>query len=161
MIHVQWYQLAHGQVPSFTTTGKFITFAQNLHITIWAGGTGLNPVIQEFASTENQKLENLVQNYLESAARRVSHLFHGTLHAVIYSIGSDVKHPVRNELNEIVDFVNGDYTTMSLGLAYAQVPVVAKFQYMSVSDLGIKLPTEVNPERGAKAVSRYNRPRVI
>jgi len=128
---------------------------------MWAGGTGLNPVIQEFVATEDQNLEQMVQRYLESAARRVAHLFHGTLHAVIYSISSDIKHPVMNELNEVVDFVNGGYTTMGLGLAYAQLEVSAKFQYMSVSDLGIKLPTEVDSEQGRRAVSRYNRPPVI
>jgi hypothetical protein len=128
---------------------------------MWAGGTGLNPVIQEFVATEDQNLEQMVQRYLESAARRVAHLFHGTLHAVIYSIESDIKHPVMNELNEVVDFVNGGYTTMGLGLAYAQLEVSAKFQYMSVSDLGIKLPIEVDSEQGRRAVSRYNRPPVI
>ena len=158
---VQWYQLAYGHVPSFSTTGRFVTFAEHLHITMWAGGTGLNPVIQEFVATGDQNLEQMVQRYLESAARRVAHLFHGTLHAVIYSIESDIKHPVMNELNEVVDFVNGGYTTMGLGLAYAQLEVSAKFQYMSVSDLGIKLPTEVDSEQGRRAVSRYNRPPVI
>jgi hypothetical protein len=161
LIPVQWYQLAYGHVPAFSSSGKFVTFAEHLHITLWAGGTGMNPVIQEFEATENQNLGQMVHRYLESAARRVSHMFHGTLHAVIYSIGSDIKHPVRNELNEVVEFVNGEYTTMGLGLAYAQTEVVAKFQYMSVSDLGIKLPTEVDSEQGRKVVSRYNRPRVI
>ena len=161
LIPVQWYQLAYGHVPSFSTTGRFVTFAEHLHITMWAGGTGLNPVIQEFVATGDQNLEQMVQRYLESAARRVAHLFHGTLHAVIYSIESDIKHPVMNELNEVVDFVNGGYTTMGLGLAYAQLEVSAKFQYMSVSDLGIKLPIEVDSEQGRRAVSRYNRPPVI
>jgi hypothetical protein len=150
MIQVQWYQLAYGEVPTFSTTGRFITFAEHLHITLWAGGTGLNPVIQEFNATDGQKLEQVVQQYLESAARRVAHIFHGTLHAVIYSISSETKRPVRVE-----------YTTMALGLAYAQMPVIAKFQYMSVSGLKIKLPTEVDPEQGRKIVSRYNRPPVI
>lgn len=161
MIHVQWYQLAHGHVPNFTTTGKFVTFAPNLHIIVWAGGTGLNPVTREFQATGNQKLDQMVQGYLEASARRVAHLFRGTLHAVIYNIGGDIKHSVKNELGEVVDFVNGEYTTMSLGLAYAQVDVVARFQYMSILDLGINLPTEVNPDRGTKATSRYNRPWVV
>jgi len=160
-VQVQWYQLAYGEVPAFSTTGKFVSFAEHLHVTLWAGGTGLNPVIQEFEATEDQKLEQMVHRYLESAARRVAHMFHGTLHAVIYSIGSAVKHPVLNELNEVVDFVNGEYTTMALGLAYAQLNVIAKFHYMSVSDLRISLPTEVDSEQGRKAVSRYNRPPVI
>jgi len=161
LIPVKWYQLAYGYVPSFTTTGKFVTFADHLHITLWVGGTGLNPVIQHFEESEGLSLEQVVQEYLESAARRVYKLFLGALHAVIYSLESADKLPVRNELNEVVDYVDGKFTSMGLGLAYSQTEATPNFGYLRVEDLDIKLPSRVEPERGREVILRYHRPLVI
>jgi hypothetical protein len=159
IVPVHWYYLPLGQVPTFSTDGRFLTFAENFHVTLWAGGDGLNPVGQSFKSTPNDNLEWVVTKYLEAAVRRVQHLFHGTLHGVIFRLGCDETLLVRNEIGGVVEFINGEYTSMELGLAYSQVEARAEFQYMNIGDLNINLPLEVNSD--PKYPSRYERPTVI
>ena len=161
IVPVHWYQIPLGEVPTFATYGRFITFSEYFHTTLWAGGDGLNPTSQSFRATIDDSLEQVVTQSLESAVRRVQHMFHGTLHGVIFSLGCDSTLPVRDELGDIVGFINGEYTTIELGVAYSQIDVQANFQYMNItSDPQIKLPREISVGP-RNYLSRYERPPVI
>ena len=162
-VPIRWYQLAQGFSISFATETRFISFGQNLHISMWARGSDIGPSVIDFRRTEAQTLVQVVTKYIESAASRVVDKFPqvGALHAVISNIRSTLPPlPILDERSSVAGFVDNEYTETGVALGYAEFEARPNFRYLNVRDLQIKLPPVVQVDSDP-IPTRYERVPVI